>query len=356
MQLNTEEEVYFSVLHGFPPRELEERWRDFLGRVEYPGAYHTPEFFLEPFWEGKHPFAILAFKQGEMVGVLTGLHLRHRILSGLPSRPQLFIKDDNGGVVTDTLLKGLLRETGPTKLVEVFSWHSTPLPTFEEYGFRKKQLEGNVVLDLRLGAEALFKQFHDSRRRNIRTAMKKGIEVSEVKTEEDLAAYWEVYCGWRGTGRKKVRADSSFAQVKKVHELSANHCRFLARYKGKPIAGSTVRFCPAGLIVYADNCSLEEFIRFYPNDLLIWKAIEWACKQGFPKMSLGGAHIFLRRCGGVVEPIDRYRLDRTFLHRHELKGNLLAIRTALFHVLPVPLQQVVRALRKRRVRPRAVEQ
>ena len=65
MQLNIEEGVHFSVLHGFPPRELEERWRDFLGRVDYPGAYQTPEFFLEPFWEGKHPFAILAFKQGE---------------------------------------------------------------------------------------------------------------------------------------------------------------------------------------------------------------------------------------------------------------------------------------------------
>ncbi len=355
MQLNIEEGVHFSVLHGFPPRELEERWRDLLGRVDYPGAYQTPEFFLEPFWEGKHPFAILAFKQGEMVGVLTGLHLRHRILSGLPSRPQLCIKDDNGRVVADTLLKGLLRETGPTKLVEVFSWHSTPLPTFEEYGFRKKQLEGDVMLDLRLGAEALFKQFHDNRKRNIRAAIRNGIEVSEAKTEEDLAAFWEVYCGWRETERKKVRADSSFAQVKKVHELSANHRRFLARYKGKVIAATSVRFCPTGLIEYGGNCSLDEFIGLRPNDLLIWRTIEWACRQGFSKYSLGAAHPFLRKSGGVVEPIDCYRLDRTFLHRHELKENLLAIRTALFHVLPVPLQQVVRAVQKRRVRPRAVE-
>jgi hypothetical protein len=333
----------FSVLHAFPQRELEQRWRDFLGRVDCPSAYHTPAFFLEPYWEGKRPFAILAFKHGEMVGVLTGLHLRDRVISGLPSRPQLCIQDDDGGAVADALRKGLLWEAGPASLVEVFSWHSTPLPAFEENGFREKQLEGDVVLDLRLGAEALFKQFHDNRKRNIRAAIRNGIEVSEEKTEEDLAAYWEVYRGWRETERKKIRAESSFTQVKKVHELSAIHRRFLARYKGKPIAATSVRFCPTGLIEYAGNCSLDEFIGLRPNDLLIWRTIEWACKQGFPKYSLGAAHPFLAKSGGVVEPIDCYRLDRSFLHRYELKENLRDIPRALFHVLPVPLQQAARA-------------
>lgn len=338
-----EEVAHFYVLHGFPPSELEERWRDFLGRLDCPSAYDTPAFFLEPFWEGKNPFAVLAFKQGEMVGVLTGLHLHDRVISGLPSRPQLCMRDDDSGTAADTLLKGLLQETGPTKLVEVFTWHSTPLPIFEQNGFRKKQLEGDVVLDLRLGPQALFKQFRDSRKKNIRKAIRDGIEVSEVKTEEDLAAYWEVECGWRETGRKTILAKNSFAQFKKVHELKANHCRFLAKYNGKAIAGGSVRFCPKGLIELAANCSLDEFIRLNPNDLLLWRTIEWACQQGFPKCSMGAAHPFLRRSGGVVEPIDRYRLDRTFLHRHELKETLRAIPRALRQVLPAPLQRLARA-------------
>ena len=341
-----EEVVHFSVLHGFPPPELEERWRDFLGRTDCPSTYDTPAFFLEPYWEGKHPFAILAFKQGEMIGVLTGVHLRDRVISGLPSRPQLCITDDNCGTAADTLLKGLLWETGPTKLIEVFSWHSTPFPIVEQNGFRKKQLEGDVVLDLRLGAEVLFKQFHDNRKRNIRAAIRNGIQVSEATTEEDLAAYWEVFCRWRETERKEIHADASFEQVKKTHELNANHRRFLARYKGKVIAATGVRFCPAGLIEYAGNCSLDEFIDLRPNDLLIWRTIEWACNQGFREYSLGAAHPFLRKSGGVVEPVDRYRLDRTFLHRHELKGNLRAIPRAVSHVLPVPLQQLAKATLK----------
>jgi hypothetical protein len=344
-----EEEAHLSVLHGFPPRELEDQWRSFLGQADCPSAYTTPEFFLEPYWEGRRPFAILAFELGEVVGVLTGLHLRDRLISGLPSRPQLCTKDDRGEI-TDILLKGLLQEARTTKLVEVFSWHSKPLPTFEQNGFRRKQLEGDVVLDLSLGADALFKQFHENRRRNIRTAIKSGIEVCEVETDEHLAEYWKVYCGWRDSKRKNVQADSSFAEARKTHELSANHRRFLARYKNQPVAATGVRFCPAGLIEYAGNCSLDEFNGLRPNDLLIWRTIEWACRQGFTKYSLGAAHPFLRKSGGVVEPIDCYRLDRTFLHRYELKESLRAIPRSLVYVLPTPLQITARALRKRLLR------
>ena len=340
-----EDGVHFSVLHAFPQRELEVRWRDFLSQADCPSAYETPEFFLEPYWEGKRPFAILAFRQGEVVGVLTGLHLRDRVISGLPARPQLCTTNNDSGIA-DILLKGLFQEAGSTKLIEVYSWHSSPLPTFEQNGFRRKQLGGDVVIDLRLGAEALFKQFHQSRMRNIRLAMRNGIEVSEVKTVEDLAAYWEVQCGWRKSGRKKVHADGNFAEAKKVHELTANHRRFLAIYKGKPIAATGVRFCPAGLIESAGMCSLDEFINLRPNDLLMWRTIEWACEQGFRKYSMGAAHPFHIRSGGVVEPIDFYRLDRTFLHRYEVKENLRAIPRVLFHALPVQIQQVVRGLRK----------
>src|SRR5258708_4800332 len=141
-----EDGVDFSVLHAFPQRELEVRWRDFLRQADCPSAYETPEYFLEPYWEGKRPFAIQALRQGEVVGVLTGLHLHDRVISGLPARPQLCITNNDGGIA-DILLKGLLQEAGSTRLVEVYSWHSSPLPTFEQNGFRRKQLEGDVVID-----------------------------------------------------------------------------------------------------------------------------------------------------------------------------------------------------------------
>ncbi|MGA3092585.1 MAG: GNAT family N-acetyltransferase [Terriglobales bacterium] len=339
--------VRFFVLHGFPNRTREQRWQDFLARVDCPGAYHTPAYFLEPYWEGKHPFAVLAFKQGAIVGVLTGLHLRDRVISGLPSRPQVSIEDQSSSSVMDTLRTGLLWEAGSTRLVEVFSWHSTPLPAFEENGFRERQLEGDVVLDLAVGAEALFKQFHENRKRNIRTAIRNGVEVCEEKSAQDLAEYWEVYRHWQDTVRKHVHADCKFDDAQKVLELSANHRRFLARYQGQAIAATSVRFCAGGLIEYAGNCSLDRFNSLRPNDLLLWRTIEWACQRGFRKYSLGAAHPFLQKSGGMIEPIDCYRMDRTFFHRYQLKESVLALRRALLHALPVRMQPVARAWLKR---------
>jgi hypothetical protein len=143
------------------------------------------------------------------------------------------------------------------------------------------------------------------------------VEIFEVSTARDLSDYWDVYCAWRKTERKTIHANGDFDKAAEVHRLRTTHRRFLARYKGKAIAATTVRFYPKGLIEYSANCSIDEFNRFRPNDLLIWRTIQWACDQGFSRYSLGAAHPFLRKCGGVVVPIYRYRLDRTFLHQAE---------------------------------------
>jgi lipid II:glycine glycyltransferase (peptidoglycan interpeptide bridge formation enzyme) len=246
------------------------------------------------------------------------------------------------------LLQGLLLEARSTKLIEVFTWHSTGLDLFERNGFRRKQVSGNVVLDLRLGPKTLFQQFHENRKRNIRAALRNGVEVSEVSTDDDLAAFWEVYCAWRRSERKKIRSRYNFAKATRVHQLRSNHRRFLARYKGKAIAATHVRFCPGGLIEYTGNCSLDGFVGLRPNDLLIWRTIEWACQQGFTKYSLAGAHPFLRKSGGAIEPIDRYRLDRTLFHSVQRKEDLVTMSRNLFRVVPGPLQWLITKILPRR--------
>lgn len=335
------EEIHSWVLYGFPPHDIELAWRNFLGRAPCPGAFEAPEFFLDPHDKGKKPFAVCAFRDAEMIGVLTGFHLRKRVECGLSTRPQICMKPNDEENAAGALLRGLLLEASTTKLIEVFSWHSMPLGCFEQNGFRRKQLLGNVVLDLRPGPQALFQQFHENRKRNIRAALRNGIEVSEVSTDDDLASFWEVHCGWRRSERKKIRAYESLSQVRTINQLRNNYRRFLARYKGQAIAATHVRFYPGGLIEYVGNCSLDEFIGLRPNDLLIWRTIEWACQQGFTKYSLGAAHPFLRKSGGTVEPIDRYRLDLNFFHPEQLKEDLAAIARRMFRMTPDPVQRLL---------------
>lgn len=333
----------FLILHDFPGPGIEALWREFLGRVAFPAHYDTPEFFLEPYWMDNHPFAVLAFADSKIVGVLTGLHEGEEVVSGLPSRPQVCLDQKADEVLTtDILAEGLLREARGVNLITLYSWVSTPLPAFQQRGFGVREMEGNVVLDLSAGAQALFDNFAKNRRRDIRLAIRNGIEVSEATTAEDLQAYWEVYSAWRKTERKQIHHNLSFASIEKVHHMRGNHRRFLARYQGKVIAAAGVRLCTGGLIEYANNCSLDEFMKLLPNDLLVWRAIEWSCQHGFKRYSLGGAHPFLRKWGGTVVPIYRYRLDRTLFRRHDLKESIAGTARNLVRRMPLPLQRRIR--------------
>jgi Uncharacterized protein involved in methicillin resistance len=334
---------HFLVEHDFPRPEIETLWRRFLQRVELPSHYNTPEFFLEPYWEGSKPFAVLAFADSNIVGVLTGLNNGKNVVCGLPSRPQICLdKAIDPALVSHILVEGLLSEAQDTGLITLYSWESTPLPGFRERGFQVKQADEVVLLDLSAGPDALFEGFAKNRRRDVRLAIRNGIEVSEESSDQDLQEYWEVYSAWRRTERKKIEHNRSFSAVQKVHQMRGNHRRFLARYQGKVVAAAGFRFCPGGLIEYANNCSLDEYMKLLPNDLLVWRSIEWAYRQGFKHYSFGGAHQFLRKWGGTVVSTHRYRLDRTFFRRHDLRESGMRIGRELVKRMPQSLQAAVR--------------
>jgi hypothetical protein len=206
----------------------------FLDRIDSPSYYDAPEYFLEPYWAGKRPFVVLALYENQVVGVLSGLHSEAATGCGVLSRPQVRIDEKLDSLFpSDLLAEGLLREAGRDKLITVYAWNWVPLEGFEQRGFLRRELEGNVVLDLHLGPGAIYKGFHENRKRNIRAAFKNGIEISEATTPEDLMAYWEVYSRWRQTKRKNITHNLSFATIEKVHHLRHNHRRFLARFWGK---------------------------------------------------------------------------------------------------------------------------
>lgn len=78
------------------------------------------------------------------------------------------------------------------------------------------------------------------------------------------------------------------------------------------------RFFPGGVVEHAANSSLQSALRRKPNDLLHWRAIEWAYGEGLTKYSLGGANLFQRKFGGDVVPTTCHRLDLSPFHRHTI--------------------------------------
>jgi len=342
----------FTIIHEFPAPDLEKGWRDGLSRSEMPSHYDAPEFFSEPIWIGKEPFAVLALDAGAVTGALTGLRLGQDLSSGLNSRPQIWVdKTKNVEGTLDSLARGLLAEAGRAKLVTVYTWPSLPLDAFQRFGFRRRQLAGNVMLDLTMGPDKLFKQFAHERRKNIRNAIKHGVNVSLATTAEEVKEAYGVYYQWyHANTRKEIESEEiSASAFERMYRLTGNRRLFVARHSGKIIACTSFRFAPGGLIEASENFSLTEFFHLRPNDLLYWRAIEWACKEGLPRHSLGGSHRFHRKAGGPIVPILRYRLDRTWLRRHDLSETLHDKARQAVRKLPPRLEKMVRRVFRREI-------
>jgi len=336
----------YEILHEFPRGPVEAIWRALLKRLKSPSHYNTPEFFLEPFWTGKRPFAILALEDGRAIGVLTGIHDRDAVICGLPSRPQIEVDPAaDTAAALDGLVQGLSKEAGRAKLLTVYTWPSPEFAHLSARGFRSRQLQGNVVLDLTQGANAVFQQFTKDRRRNIRFAEKHGITVRLAENRDDFRTAYEIYVGWQKTNRKEVLGEKrTFEHFESSQVLTHSRRMFIAELEGKPIAINMFRFCPGGLFESAANCSLDEYLHLKPNDLLQWKGIEWACANGLRRHSLGGAHSFLLRFGGEVIPVVRYRKDRTLLRKHDLRE--MMEDTARKRISPVMRKKMLRVLGK----------
>jgi len=333
----------WTILHSYPDNPaVERRWREFLTRAEFASHYVSPEYFREPFFGDKRPFVVLAWEGERAVAALSGVHEEQQLLCGLMSRPQICVdKTVDPAAISDALVGGLLNEAGSHKLITLYSW--VPLNTLSKHGFACKPQPGVVMLDLTEGPDELFKQFAQTRRTDIRNAIKRGIEVGIAGTHDEFRAYYEIYADW--CQRKKIRP-LSFDVVEEALRLP-NRRLFLARYEGKAIAATVIRLYPGTMIEYAENCSLAEYLKLRPNDLLQWRVVEWACGEGYKRYSLSGAHPFLRRMGGHIVPVHRYRIDRTWLRRYELKEALAKSGRNMFHALPTPLKTRVRRALKR---------
>jgi Acetyltransferase (GNAT) domain len=333
----------WTILHNYPTdQNVEARWREFLARADFPAHYVSPEYFREPFFRDKKPFVVLG-RQGErVVAALSGIHEEQQLMCGLRSRPQIcFDKTADLAVASDALVGGLRKEAAADQLITFYSW--VPLNTLAKHGYRCRQEEGVVMLDLTRGPDELFKQFADSRRRNIKKASKLGIEVFIAEKTDEFRAYYDIYAEWC---RRKNIPRNSFEMLEEALRLP-NRRLFLARYEGKILAGTIIRLYPGAMIEYAANSSLVEHQQLRPNDLLHWRVIEWACAEGYKSYSLGGAHLFLRRFGGSIVPVYRYRVDRTWLHRYELKEALGNAGRNMFDALPVGLKTRMRQALKR---------
>ncbi|MBP9664291.1 MAG: GNAT family N-acetyltransferase [Pyrinomonadaceae bacterium] len=332
------------VLTGTPEGEILALWNDFFANAVLPTHYVSPDFFCDPFAGHGRRFAVLVSIGDRVDAVATGTENGTAIRCGLGVRPQAVFRKNVDLAAVGAVLAGALKQGCLTAdLIDLHSWG--PLDGLRSSGFAHKAAsEGDrvIMLDLSKGPEQLFKEFSERRRTDLRKTMKSGdLVVKELETEAELADIYDLHCGW--TTRKGVVADpfESFRSV-----LGSKYRKtFIAIHDGKVIAATFLRFCPGAVVEYAANNSLDGFQKLRPNELLGWRAIEWACSAGFTHFSLGASHPFLARFGGNVIASHRYRLDRTVLKVHVNRERLQNFARQASLSLPDGIRNRIKAAR-----------
>ena len=230
----------YHILHRQPGGLIEALWRTCLADADFPTHYIAPEYFLEPGFRNKGPFAVLSLSGEEVTAVLTGTNDGAYVQSGLSVRPQIvFSRHADRLRAMANLVEGLLVEAASAKLVDLFVWSN--IATLVDPRFRKKQYEGIAMLDLSRGPDALFRKFSENKRRNIKRAIKYGVSVEPAIDPAEVSAYYSICVEWSRRKGLSIPGEEEFHQT---IALKNNRLLLLARNEGKIIAGVVIRFSP----------------------------------------------------------------------------------------------------------------
>jgi hypothetical protein len=338
----------YVTLTAYPEDVTVTAWNDCLDNSEFAGFYTSPGFFGEQYFKNSGAFAILAECDGVVHGVATGLLSRLEMSCGLSGSPQICIRRDTDTEAVGRALAAGIKNHGvrSTKFVSAFTWGE--VSGFRSAGFRLKHFDAplsTILLDLSRGTDVLLSECHSARRVNIRRAIKAGVEVREMNVERDFDDYYALYSNWCEV---KQLPCQPYDVQRVVFNSKGNRLLLVARHDGRMIGVSTFRYRRPGIMEYAANVSRQYERKLKQNDLLMWRAIEWATQQANIRyLSMAGAHTFLQRFGGQVHPTYRYSLDLTTFRRRDLAESARAIAMRTYQALPDKAKSTIKKLLNR---------
>lgn len=142
--------------------------------------------------------------------------------------------------------------------------------------------------------EELWNGLDKDARWGVNKAKKEGLIVSEA-SEQEWKEFYEIYketCGQGGI-------------LPFPFEKTTESKLFVCKKDNKIIAGSAIKE-KKELIELFLNASLQDYLKFQPNNLLYWSLIEYGHEKGFKIFDLGGYQLKAQK-GTKLYEINRFK-------------------------------------------------
>lgn len=158
-------------------------------------------------------------------------------------------------------------------------------------------------------------RLRESTARNIRKAVREGVEVEFSNSLQGVMEYYRLHCLTR---RRHGLPPQPRHFFKKLHEqviAQGLGITALARYRGGSVAG-IVCLCFGRNALYKYGASDETYQNLRANNLLLWETMKRCGQEGYRSFSLGrteldneGLLVFKNGWGAETAPIDYHRYD-----------------------------------------------
>jgi hypothetical protein len=225
-------------------------------------------------------------------------------------------------------------------------WFDNVRPSSQYLGHRIA-LNGNI--------DQLLSDCRKSTQRNIKKALKAGVECETVQSISAVKEFFHLNCITRKRHGLPPQPFSFFKNI--YHYIIAKNLGniVLASYKNRIIAGA-VFFHFGNKAIYKFGASEIEYQHLRANNLIMWNAIKWYSQNGYQVFDMGrtetnnnGLNQFKSGWGTQSKSICYYKYSITKRKFVKSTSDASIIFHKLFSNLPLPLLRIVGSLAYRHI-------
>ncbi|MHA1942187.1 MAG: lipid II:glycine glycyltransferase FemX [Candidatus Hodarchaeales archaeon] len=142
------------------------------------------------------------------------------------------------------------------------------------------------TLDLSQDEDKIFSKFRDSTRRNIKKALREGVEINIYKSLESINKFYRLNCITRRTHGLPPQPFHFFKNISDFVISRDFGYVVLASHEKKTIAGAVFfNFGEKAFFKFGAMDRTYQHLR--PSNLVMWEGIKWYCKNGYKTINFG---------------------------------------------------------------------
>ncbi len=183
-------------------------------------------------------------------------------------------------------------------------WNMTLHPQYQnriEAVIHFKQLDSNI--------DQIALSIDRKTRQAIKQAGERGVRVEQGVSSQDLQTFYHLHEETRRKQGVPVQPWKFFEQLGKNVIDTGHGYIFLAYIEDRCIAGAIIFFFNK-TVTYKFGASIQDERNLRPNQLILWRIIQWSCENNFTTLDFGktdseniGLRDFKRRWGAEEQPL-----------------------------------------------------